>query len=101
MIREPGGIRHSPAAPAQTIRPARTSVTAFGTVARPVPSQRFVRTIATVGLGAGATRGRGGLPPQALKVNVPRKAVEKRTARDDLICICAPGAGGDAGKSGG
>src|SRR5687767_2180038 len=84
MTRAPAGTRHSPAAPAQTILPARTRVTALGTGARPVPSQRLALTIARVGLGAGATRLWGGRPPQAFKVNVPRKTAE-RTVKGSFI----------------
>jgi hypothetical protein len=85
MTRAPGGIKHSPAAPAQTILPPRTSVTAFDTTPRPVPSHRLALTMASVGLGAGAIRGWGGRPPQALNVNVARKKADGRSETDRFI----------------
>src|SRR5262249_18787317 len=52
--RAPLGMRHSPAAPAQTMRSPRTRVTALATGARPVPSQSVAPAIAMSGLtGAG------------------------------------------------
>ncbi len=58
--RAPLGTRHSPADPAQTIRSPRTRVTAFGTGARPVPSQSVAPTIAMSGLiGVGGRSGAG------------------------------------------
>src|SRR5688572_15970977 len=92
-IRAPAGIGHSPAPPAHTIRPARTSVTALVTIGRPVPSHRFALTMARVGFGGGAKRGWGGRPPQAPSINVPRKTAEETTDERNFICaLLAPAA---------
>ena len=92
-IRAPAGSGHSPAPPAHTIRPARTSVTALVTMGRPVPSHRFALTIARVGFGGGARRGWGGRPPQAPSVNVPRKTAEETTdERNFMRALLAPAA---------
>src|SRR5919112_3323473 len=88
MIRARGGIGHSPAAPAQRMRSPRMSVTALATGPRPVPSHKLARMIATEGLGAGASRIRGGLPPQALKTSVVVRA-EKTSERDSFILLCS------------
>src|ERR1700694_3130378 len=93
MIRAWGGTGHSPAAPAHRIRSPRTRVTAFATGPRPVPSHRFARMIAIEGSGAGVSRSRGAVRPQALRTSVAIRT-EERTERDTFIPALLALAGG-------
>ena len=77
----PWGTWHSLAAPAQSTRSPRITVTAFRTGARPVPSHKVAPTMAVEGLtgGGGASLARGA--PQA----VARPASNGRTRESEVL----------------
>src|SRR3954469_4139462 len=84
MIRARRGIGHSPAEPAHRMRSPRTSVTAFGTTPRPVPSHKLAWIIAIDGSGAGASWSLGALRAQALRTSV-EMSIEEPTAGTRFI----------------